>query len=95
MTNIIKEIVNHKLKNLTVGEIMRYAYEYNFSLSEDEAQSIVDYFRYNQIDPFDKKDRDRFFSNLADMTNYQTARKAYELFHFLTKKYNVDHLFNN
>lgn len=95
MTNFIKELINQRLKQITTEELLTYAEEYHFFITKEEAESILHYFRMNSIDPFDQEDQAKFFKKLGEITNYQTARKAQNLFFTLIKKYNLGHLFRD
>lgn len=92
---MIKQLVYHKLKNLTSSEILAYAEEYNFHLGKDEAESILNYFKNVSFDPFSKSDQQRFFSDLKTMTNATTALKAERLFHSLIQQYGLGYLFED
>lgn len=91
--SIIKELINTKIKTLTVHELMKYANEYGFSLSRDQAEEIIKYYRTHDIDPFDSEERMNFFKQLAYITDQDTARKAHRLFIEMIRRYNLEHLF--
>src|SRR5690625_5575564 len=65
MSSMIKRLVYHKLKNLTTSEIMGYAKEYDFSITQMEAEQIIYYFKNTNFDPFNKRDRRVFFQRLG------------------------------
>jgi len=94
MSSMIKRLVYHKLKNLTTSEIMGYAKEYDFSITQMEAEQIIYYFKNTNFDPFNKRDRRVFFQRLGEITDQSTAQKAYQLFHHLIERYNLTYLFD-
>lgn len=93
MSRILKQLVIHKLRNLTTEELLTYAEDYNFPLDENEAEEIIDYFKGNSFDPFNLSEINNFFYHLEEITTKSTAGKAKHLFHSLIDQYNLSHLF--
>ncbi|GIO27562.1 DUF2624 domain-containing protein [Ornithinibacillus bavariensis] len=94
MSFFIKQIILTKMRQITSEDILKYAKEYGFNLSSEQAKEISKYVQGNRIDPFDKKERDKMLNDLSRITDPQTAKKANQLFHELIKSYGVEDLFN-
>lgn len=94
MSIFLKELILNKLKRLTPEEVLHYGRQYGFSVSRQEAESITDYLKKHNIDPFNEKDRKRAFQNLAQITSPATAEKAETLLVRLIKTYGLESLFN-
>ncbi|MCP8616883.1 DUF2624 domain-containing protein [Salirhabdus salicampi] len=93
MKKIIKQMVQQKIKELTVEELISYSEQYDFSLTEKQAKAIIHYIKTKDLDPFNEKDRYKLLKKVASVTDEETAQKAYKLFKDLTKQYGVDHYF--
>lgn len=94
MSIFIKELVKNKLKQLTSKELLFYGKQYDFTLTETEAQQIVAYLQHHTVDPFDTVDQKKMFASLAEITNPETANKADQLFREIIQSYGLGHLFN-
>lgn len=90
---IIKELINNKIKQLTSEDLLKYGHEHGFILTNDQAKEIVHYYKNNEIDPFNAEERMRFFKQLGQITDHDTAKKAHQLFIEMIRKYNLEHLF--
>lgn len=93
MSFFLKEMVKTRLKQLTVGEILHYADQYGFSLTNGEATKIIHYIQTNDIDIFSKKGIDEAQEKIAEITNPQTANKARSLLEQIIKSYGLEDLF--
>lgn len=94
MSIFIKEMVKSKLKQLTSEELLYYGKQYDFSLTENEAQKIVAYLKNHTVDPFNTHDQKKMFTALAEITDPGTANKADLLFKEIIQSYGLGHLFN-
>jgi ABC-type antimicrobial peptide transport system permease subunit len=94
MSFFIKQIILTKLRHITAEDIIKYAKEYGFKLSFEQAKEISNYVQRNRIDPFDKKELEKMLYDLSKITDPQTAKKANKLFQELIKSYGVEDLFN-
>ncbi|MUV39622.1 hypothetical protein JNUCC1_03500 [Lentibacillus sp. JNUCC-1] len=93
MNDILKTIMMGKLKSLSEKELMGYARQYGFNLTQQEAQDMIAYIKQNQVDPFSEQGRTILFNDLASITDRQTAQKAERLFREIIKTYGIDHMF--
>ncbi|HLS34908.1 MAG TPA: DUF2624 family protein [Bacillota bacterium] len=92
MTYIIQQLVKNKLNTLTTDELLRYAHEYQFSLTKLEAEQILFVIQTENLDPFQASHRRRFFQKLEEITDLQTAKNAENLLYRLVEKYGLSHL---
>lgn len=94
MSLFIKEFAKRKLKQLNHADLLKYSAEYGFSITDKQADHIVNYLRNNDFDPFKARERERMLEDLAQITDTETAEKANQLFNELIKSYGLEHLFN-
>ncbi|NBJ68538.1 MULTISPECIES: DUF2624 domain-containing protein [Clostridia] len=93
MANFIKDIIQKKLKQLSVQEIIYYGKQYGFSLTAQEAEQITNYLKQHNVDPFHAEGRKKMLQELAHITDPATAKKAQKLFNDLIHSYGLGHLF--
>lgn len=93
MSQFLKEMIIRRLKALTEGELLKYAHQYGFSISESEASQIVQYIKHNPIDPFHASGRLVLLKELSHITDIKTAQQAQQLFNKMIQTYGLDHLF--
>ncbi|MDY0396703.1 DUF2624 family protein [Virgibacillus halophilus] len=55
MSILFKELINQRLRKITVTELLDYSNQYGFSLDRSQAKDIVSYLKTNNINPFTKK----------------------------------------
>lgn len=94
MSSFIKDLINRKMNQITLEELLHYSTQYGFSLTQVEAQQILTYIQNNPIDPFDQNNREKIFQDLAQITDHNTASKAKSLFNEIINSYGLGHLFN-
>lgn len=93
MSIFIKGLISQKIKQLTPEELLHYAKQYGFSITDSEAQSIASYVKSHPLDPFNSNDRMKMLQELTRITNADTAKKAQRLFNELIQSYGLGHLF--
>jgi len=93
MSIFIKNLINQKLNELTLNELLFYSEQYGFSLNHSEAEQILMYIKNNKIDPFDQYKRKKLFQDLVQITDQATANKAQNLFDEIITSYGLDDLF--
>lgn len=74
--NVYHKIVQHKMKSITANELMMYAKEYNVSLSQKDAETIIQMMREKTIDMFNEQARKNWIRELAHRTSPQLAKQA-------------------
>lgn len=93
LSTFLKSVVRHKLRQLSVEEIVHYGKAYGFSVTNEQAQDIVSFLSTHELDPFNEADRTFAFNQLAQITTRDTAQKAEKLFMEIIKSYHLEHLF--
>lgn len=93
MSFIIKELIKGKIKQLTVDEFLHYAKEYGFSVTADEASTILHYLQTNDLDIFSKDSIESIYQKITEVTNPQTANKAKKLLNEIIKSYGLENYF--
>lgn len=94
MSQFIKGLITKKISELTPRELLYYAEQYDFSLTQEEAHNITTYIKSHPLDPFNSNDRMKMLQELTRMTNADTAKKAQKLFNELIQSYGLGYLFN-
>ncbi|MFD2209189.1 DUF2624 domain-containing protein [Virgibacillus halophilus] len=95
MSILFKELINQRLRKITVTELLDYSNQYGFSLDRSQAKDIVSYLKTNNINPFTKKERQKMLRQLAEITDGETAEKANQLFIQLVESYGLSNLFES
>lgn len=95
LSGFVKKMAIKKLKQITNSELLEYAEEYNFSITNEESIKIINYIQNHEINPFETSRRIELFKELAKITNQETANKANELFIQIIKSYHLEHLFDS
>lgn len=95
MSHFLKDLILKRLKGLTEYELVKYAEDYGFSISQVEAKKIIHYIKNNDIDPFQSSGRMELLKELTKITDMQTAKKAQRLFNEMIKTYGLEHLFKD
>lgn len=93
MSFFFKEIVNNRIKQLRVDEVLHYAQVYGFSLSRSEAANILHYIQTNDVDIFSKAAVNDAYKKIAEITDVETADKAKQLFEQMIKSYGLQDFF--
>lgn len=93
MSMFLKQIINNKIKQLHKDELMQYAGQYGFHLTDQEAEQILNYLQQNNLDLFSKSEIEILHKELAIITNEKTAKNAKVLFEQIIKTYGLEHLF--
>ncbi|MFC7320899.1 DUF2624 family protein [Halobacillus campisalis] len=87
---MLKQYITHKLKNLTVEELLYYSNMYNISTRRREAEKIVKELRRNKEDPFEKQGRKKMLKKLSEITSAETAHSVDVLLHKIAKQYGLE-----
>lgn len=94
MSTFIKEMIKNKIKQLRKEELLQYAQQYGFTLSNIEAQQILHYLQENEFDIFSKKEQEKAFIKLSVITNKTTANKAQKLLEQIISSYGLEDYFH-
>lgn len=93
MSFIIKELVKNRLKNLTVPELLHYANDYGFSISEAEAKQVLHYVQASDFDVFSKDSINDVYHKIAQITDVSTANQAKALLEEIVRSYGLENYF--
>ncbi len=78
-------MVNFKVNMITSEELLKYAKQFNFDVSKDEAEKIATYLRGKNLDIFDDRTRSQIIREVAKISGPKTAKELNKLFIQFTK----------
>lgn len=84
--SIFQSIINHKINTITAEELLKYAEQFNISVTKQQAVKIAEYLRGKNINIFDDSQRAYLVKEIAKTAGPTTAREVNKLFMELTKK---------
>jgi hypothetical protein len=82
---IFKSIINHKINTITADELVKYANQFNISVTRQQAVKIAEYLRGKNVNIFDDSQRTQLVKEIAKAAGPATAREVNKLFIQLTK----------
>jgi hypothetical protein len=82
---IFENIINHKIRNITADELLKYASQFQISITKAQAQKIAGYLRGKQVNIFNDSERTSLIKEIARITGPETAREVNKLFIQFTK----------
>ncbi len=82
---IFENIINHKISNITAAELLKYANQFNISITREQAKKIADYLRGKQINIFNPSERAVLIKEIAKVAGPETAKEVNKLFIQFTK----------
>ena len=77
---LLQNVINHKINNITNEELLKYANQYNISLTSQQATSIVASVKGKNINIFDDKKRSKLVKDLARIIGPSKAKDINQLF---------------
>jgi hypothetical protein len=83
---IFQSIINHKINTITADELLKYANQFNVSVTRQQAVKIAEYLRGKNVNIFDDSQRAQLVKEIAKAAGPATAREVNKLFIQLTKK---------
>jgi hypothetical protein len=83
---IFESIINHKVNTITPEELMKYANQFNISVSSQQAKKIAEYLRGKNINIFDTTQRAQLVKQIAKSAGPETAREVNKLLIQFTKQ---------
>ncbi|MEK3890708.1 DUF2624 domain-containing protein [Bacillus sp. FSL K6-3431] len=78
--NLLKNMVNSKMNNITADELLKYAGEINMELARPQAEQIAKYLHGKHFDIFDDKTRAQIIKEIAKVSGPKTAKELNKLF---------------
>ncbi|MCJ7841865.1 DUF2624 domain-containing protein [Lederbergia sp. NSJ-179] len=82
---MIKNMVNYKVNLITGEELLKYAKQFNFHVSKEEADKVAAYLRGKNLDIFDDRTRAQIIREVAKISGPKTAKELNKLFIQFTK----------
>lgn len=73
-------MVNLKVNMITGEELLKYAKQFNFEVSKDEAEKVAAYLRGKNLDIFDDRTRSQIIREIAKIAGPKTAKELNKLF---------------
>ncbi len=77
---IFENIVNHKISTITADELLKYAAQFQISISPSQAEKIAQYLRSTKANIFDAKERAAIIKEIAKIAGPETAKNVNKLF---------------
>ncbi|WLR56316.1 DUF2624 domain-containing protein [Mesobacillus subterraneus] len=82
---IFENIINHKIGNITADELLKYASQFNISITKGQAEKIAGYLRGKKVNIFIDSERAALVKQIARITSPETAKEVNKLFVNFTK----------
>ncbi|MGM0751492.1 MAG: DUF2624 domain-containing protein [Bacillota bacterium] len=77
---LLQNVINHKINNITNEELLKYAKQYNITLTSQQATSIVASVKGKNINIFDDSKRSKLVKDLARIIGPVKAKEINQLF---------------
>lgn len=77
--SIFQSIINHKINGITANELLKYAHQFQISISREEASQIANFVKGKRVNIFNERERTHLIGELAKITNDDTAKKVDKL----------------
>jgi len=77
---IFENIINHKIGSITTDELLKYASQFQISITKAQAEKIAGYLRGKKVNIFHDSERTELIKQIAKITNPETAREVNKLF---------------
>jgi Ca2+-binding EF-hand superfamily protein len=79
MNPFILQMVNHKLNTIKKDELIQLAKQYQFKITENQAQKIIDILRSETIDVTNLAQRERILAKVKQQVDAKTEKKMNEM----------------
>ncbi|WP_440895863.1 DUF2624 family protein [Amphibacillus sp. Q70] len=89
MNNMFKQVIQKKMAEITPNELLAHANSYQVTLSETQANQLINILRTQQFDPFKKTDLIKMFDHLEQITDQATVKQAKIILNQFIKQYNM------
>lgn len=81
---LFQKIINQKLNNISVEELMQYANQFNISIERPQAAEVVKAMHGKNINIFNVNERKKLLAQIASITSPQTAQHVNQIFQKFT-----------
>lgn len=79
MNPFIIQMVNHKLNTLKKDELINLAKQYNFKITDNQAQKIISILRSETIDVTNMAQRERILAKVKQQVDAKTEKQMNEM----------------
>ncbi|MFN7251241.1 MAG: DUF2624 family protein [Anaerobacillus sp.] len=79
MNPFILQMVNHKLNTIKKDELIQLAKQYQFKITENQAQKIIAILRSETIDVTNLAQRERILTKIKQQVDANTEKKMNEM----------------
>ncbi|TYR82387.1 DUF2624 domain-containing protein [Priestia megaterium] len=76
---ILQQIVNKKVNNLTPSELLKYSKQYNISITNEQAHTLVSVIKQKPVNIYNVEERRYLIKKIAQVTDRETAKKVNDL----------------
>jgi Protein of unknown function (DUF2624) len=83
--SLFENIINHKISTITAEELLKYAKQFQISITRSEAAQIASYLRGTSVNIFSDVERGKLVKEIAKIAGVDTAREVNRLFLQFTK----------
>ena len=83
--NIFENIINHKISSITAAELLKYANQFQISISNQHAIQIADFLSGKNVNIFNSGERAKLIKEIAKIAGPDTAKEVNRLFLQFTK----------
>lgn len=81
---LFQRIINQKLNNISVEELMQYAKQFNVSIGRAQAAEVVKTMHGQNINIFNQNERKQLLEKISTITSPQTAQQVNLIFQKFT-----------
>lgn len=78
--SLFENIINHKISTITAEELLKYAKQFQISITQSEAAQIASYLRGTSVNIFNDVERGKLVKEIAKIAGVDTAREVNRLF---------------
>jgi hypothetical protein len=83
--NIFENIINHKISSITADELLKYANQFQISISNQHATQIANFLNGKNVNIFNSSERAKLIKEIAKIAGADTAKEVNRLFLQFTK----------
>ena len=81
---LFQKIINQKLNNISVEELMQYAKQFNVTIDRAQAIQVVKTMQGQNINIFNMNERKQLLAKIARITSPETAQQVNQIFQKFT-----------
>ncbi|MCQ6273659.1 DUF2624 domain-containing protein [Bacillus sp. V3B] len=83
--SLFENIINHKISTITSDELLKYANQFQISITQSEASQIAAYLRSTRVNIFSDDERAKLVKEIAKIAGVNKAKEINRLFVQFTK----------